>query len=224
MTRYNPPTKEKCQSPGLECDKVVCSALELLNEVGFDGLTVRRLADKLGVKAAALYWHFENKQDLINQLALKILNEGFLQKKLGALERMPWDELLRAMGTHMRKVLLKHRDGATIIARADLSQKNMFRGKDVALKVLVNQGMSAELAIFAMITVSRYTLGFVFEEQSDPLSNAEKAAISRQWLAEGQKIIGPGFTQIDGEKIIDPEYRFQQGLEIIISGIEHKLS
>lgn len=53
----------------LQRDTVVRAALTLLNEVGLDGLTTRRLAERLGVQQPALYWHFKNKQALIGALA-----------------------------------------------------------------------------------------------------------------------------------------------------------
>jgi len=50
----------------LERDLVVNTALKLLDEVGLDGLTLRKLAAELGVQAPALYWHFKNKQALLD--------------------------------------------------------------------------------------------------------------------------------------------------------------
>src|ERR1700688_4158094 len=48
---------------------VVRTALRILDEVGLDGLTVRKLASELGVQAPALYWHFKNKQALLDEMA-----------------------------------------------------------------------------------------------------------------------------------------------------------
>src|ERR1700742_1611977 len=61
---------------GLERGKVVSAALRLLDEVGRDGLTTRRLAEDLGVRGPALYWHFENKQALTDAMAYQILAES----------------------------------------------------------------------------------------------------------------------------------------------------
>ena len=46
----------------IQREAVVARALDLLDEVGIEGLTMRRLADAMGIKAASLYWHFSNKQ------------------------------------------------------------------------------------------------------------------------------------------------------------------
>ena len=55
--------------PLLDREHVVRVALRLLDEAGLDGLTLRRLAAELDVKAPALYWHFANKQDLLDHMA-----------------------------------------------------------------------------------------------------------------------------------------------------------
>ena len=61
----------------LERPMVVRKALELLNETGLDGLTTRRLADALGVQGPALYWHFKNKQELIDEMARALLADAY---------------------------------------------------------------------------------------------------------------------------------------------------
>ncbi|MDF2848837.1 MAG: TetR family transcriptional regulator, partial [Oerskovia sp.] len=57
----------------LDRERVVRAALALLDEVGLDGLTLRRLAQDLGVKAPALYWHFASKADLLHEMAATML-------------------------------------------------------------------------------------------------------------------------------------------------------
>ncbi|HEL6087280.1 TPA: TetR/AcrR family transcriptional regulator C-terminal domain-containing protein [Escherichia coli] len=49
----------------LQPNTVIRAALDLLNEVGVDGLTTRKLAERLGVQQPALYWHFRNKRALL---------------------------------------------------------------------------------------------------------------------------------------------------------------
>ncbi|GGP13483.1 TetR family transcriptional regulator [Nonomuraea glycinis] len=46
---------------GITREKVVAAALELLDEKGIEGVTVRALAERLDVRAPALYWHLRNK-------------------------------------------------------------------------------------------------------------------------------------------------------------------
>jgi AcrR family transcriptional regulator len=57
------------QKPPLRRDSIVAAARELMSEVGFEGMSLRRLATKIGVTAPALYAHVESKGDLLTALA-----------------------------------------------------------------------------------------------------------------------------------------------------------
>ena len=56
----------------LDRQTVVRAALRLLDRAGLDGLTVRKLAGELGVQAPALYWHFKNKEELLEEMATTV--------------------------------------------------------------------------------------------------------------------------------------------------------
>lgn len=58
--------------PGLSRDRIVAVALELVEAEGLEGLTMRRLAGKLGVAATAIYWHVGDKEALLDALAERI--------------------------------------------------------------------------------------------------------------------------------------------------------
>ncbi len=59
----------------LDKEQVIDNALILLNEVGMEGLTTRKLAQKLGVEQPTLYWHVKNKRALLDALAETILQK-----------------------------------------------------------------------------------------------------------------------------------------------------
>ena len=59
----------------LDRDTVIGAALDLLDEVGVDGLTTRKLAQRLDVQQPALYWHFRSKRALLDKLAETMLAE-----------------------------------------------------------------------------------------------------------------------------------------------------
>lgn len=155
------------RSPNLEPEKVLVVALQLLDEVGFAGLTLRRLASRLSVKAAALYWHFENKQDLVDQLATKIIFDEFMRVK-PQMDNADWRSLLTITATGFHDALRRYRDGALIIASADLTKTEASETEIYVLQRLQQEGFTPELASTALFSVSRYTLGFVFEEQTEP--------------------------------------------------------
>ncbi len=62
---------EETQS-GLTRERLVAAALALINEEGLEGLSMRALAERLDVKAASLYWHVRDRQELFELLAEEI--------------------------------------------------------------------------------------------------------------------------------------------------------
>src|SRR4051795_8991707 len=54
-------------------ERIVSTALELLDEEGMDALTVRALAARLDVRAPTLYWHVRNKQELLDEMATEVM-------------------------------------------------------------------------------------------------------------------------------------------------------
>src|SRR5215469_3450903 len=101
--------------PSLDRAAVVQTALELLKKVGLDGLTTRRLADELGVKSPALYWHFHNKQDLLDAMADAFVRDaGMGPPRSGE----TWQEWLARRVRAYRATLLAYPDSARIVAQA----------------------------------------------------------------------------------------------------------
>ncbi len=64
----------RLKAPPLDETRVLDAAFNVLESHGFEGLTIRRIADVLGVKNPALYWHFRNKQDIVNGMAGRLLD------------------------------------------------------------------------------------------------------------------------------------------------------
>src|SRR6266481_1605251 len=103
-------------SVGVKQELIVRAALTLLDEVGLEGLTMRRLATALKIQAPSLYWHFPNKQALLDGMADAIFGAVSLPRKL---KSKAWDERLKAVIRAIRRSLQPRllragfRDGGT---------------------------------------------------------------------------------------------------------------
>lgn len=88
---------------------IVEAAMDILDSFGLGDMTMRRVADQLGVAPGALYWHIANKQDLLSAIAEQLLSP---------LTTDGTQEDPAAFCRELRRALLSHRDGAEVIASA----------------------------------------------------------------------------------------------------------
>ncbi|HWJ66652.1 MAG TPA: TetR family transcriptional regulator [Nocardioides sp.] len=91
---------------------VVERAIAVLDERGIDGLTMRKLAGELGVQPGALYHHFDGKDALLQAVADEILRRGRRPAEI-----MAWDAEVHLLCLGLRDAMLRHRDGALLIAQ-----------------------------------------------------------------------------------------------------------
>ncbi|WP_235213453.1 TetR/AcrR family transcriptional regulator C-terminal domain-containing protein [Amycolatopsis sp. MJM2582] len=142
-------------------DGYVRAALELLDEVGLDGLSLRKLGEKLGVRGPALYTHFKSKQALLDQMA-----ETMLDDRLAPLDDPAamddWAEWLARRARTIRATLLSYRDGARLHAGSRPTGRSAMTP---LIKPLLRAGFAEEDATHAILAISRYTLGCAIDEQ-----------------------------------------------------------
>ncbi|MBV8527763.1 MAG: TetR family transcriptional regulator [Candidatus Dormibacteraeota bacterium] len=142
---------------------MVDAALELLAESGIDGLSMRALADRLGVKAASLYWHVRDKQQVLELLADALL--GRVSVPSGASD---WRDQVRAACAQLADLLADEATaGAVILAALPVIQRSGLTTQ--LTRVLADAGLpEAGAAAFALIVDVAATAGLagpaVFEE------------------------------------------------------------
>lgn len=156
----------------LDRPAIVAAALDLLDEVGIDGLSTRVLAARLGVKGPSLYWHFKNRRALLDHMA-----EALLADALPAPDAMPgdWRGWLAAGARGIRRAAMSRRDGARVMAGAQPTGEGAV---DFAAMTgrLVNDGFSPFEARASLMALGRYALGWVLDEQIAPGRTAASEA------------------------------------------------
>ena len=161
---------EHKRAAGLTRPTIVHTALGLLDQVGLDGLTVRRLAAALGVQSPALYWHFRSKQELLDQMADAIIQAAGMGPPH---QGESWQDWLARRARAYRRSLHAHRDGARLVAGAQWLNPATIRTFDRELAAMVDRGFTPVLALRTISTLSYYVTGFVLQEQASPQEDAE---------------------------------------------------
>jgi TetR/AcrR family tetracycline transcriptional repressor len=209
---------------GLDRDAIVTTALGLLDDVGLDGLTLRRLAQELGVQAPALYWHVRNKRELLDLMAARIMFDNVQMTELGP--GQTWSDLLRANAHGQRRALLAHRDGARLVAGARPLEELLPLLEQI-LSPLVEAGFTPGQAMRANMTLSLFVGGFVLEEQAERARWAEQA-LTDDDRAEFLRLVSrPGLETVITAfaESGDPngEDAFREGVQLIIDGLAQVL-
>ncbi|HWO60555.1 MAG TPA: TetR/AcrR family transcriptional regulator C-terminal domain-containing protein [Umezawaea sp.] len=180
---------------------VVAEALDLLDEVGLDAVSTRRLAKRLGVEQPSLYWHFRTKKDLLAAMAEAAMAPH-------ATQPLPtpdddWRTWFLENTRSFRHTLLMRRDGARLHAGSTpTGDLKRLRHK---YEFLVASGVPEREAAMAMLATSRFTLGSVLEEQAD-LSLDDSADLPSELPR------------------IDHDSAFESGLNLLLDGLVHRIA
>jgi TetR/AcrR family tetracycline transcriptional repressor len=206
---------------GITREKVVDAALELLDDKGIEGVTVRALAERLDVRAPALYWHLRNKRELLDEMSTTVL------RRIADVLPAPgasWSEDLAAYARVLRAEYLRHRDGARTFSGARVSDPAVVvRVKEPLYQRWTKAGLTLAEADDALDVVVAFVVGFVIEEQ-ERLQSADTDP-TRYSLAERDAGLGEGAPLIKaaGHLRDDGEERFERHLGIVLDGLTARL-
>lgn len=175
---------------------VVAEALDLLDEVGLDGVSTRKLAQRLGVEQPALYWHFTRKEDLLVAMA-----EAAMLPQTSAplpVRGDDWQTWFLENHRRFRRTLLMHRDGARLHAGTFPSGGDL---EVLLAKIafLQDAGIPAVAAQSAMMAAGQLALGNALEAQ-----------------AAGDASPPPGLEAVDHEQ------GFETGLQLLVRGLDQQ--
>lgn len=212
--------------PALDQRQIVQAALQLLDEVGYEGLTMRNLAKKLGIKAASLYWHVHDKQDLMRLLADEICAPMREPDRT-----LAWPDQLEVLGNEYRRILLAHRDAARVLASSGApSGPNILRLTEILLRTLLDAGFGPKDAAYAGFLLNDYVVMFVSEEAqfaNAPTESgaAEVSSSTKNWFKALPRHDYPSVIALADHLIeSDSDERFRFGMKILRNGLETHLA
>jgi TetR/AcrR family tetracycline transcriptional repressor len=202
-------------------EMVARSGLKLLNDVGLEQLTLRRLAVELKVQAPTLYWHFKSKQELLDEMATMVLADG-ARELVPTRKSLDWRVWAATFGSGLRKTLLKYRDGARMVSGSHLNNTEYMETSELIATRMVEAGFSVRQTVVLLSTIYNYTLSFVMEEQAvfpnpgqrSPQYDLEKRNARLDpakfpLLRQGGSILFDRFDR-----------RYKEGLDLILNGAQ----
>jgi TetR/AcrR family tetracycline transcriptional repressor len=210
-------------------DDVVDAAVDLLAEVGLEGLSLRRLARQLGVSAPTLYWHVADKRTLLDHVAERLLVDQWQVTPPAPGE--DWADWLRERATAQYRALIAHRDAARVLAGNRPTEAAMPAVEQV-LGTLVDAGFTPAQAFASIQAVGNLVIGSALEYQAE----RERDALAARAGHSGH----PGHAVHDPERFpqhaalaalladrpehgADHDALFRHGLDLMIAGLRVQL-
>jgi TetR/AcrR family transcriptional regulator, tetracycline repressor protein len=168
------PARAPGQRAGLTRPRVLATAHELLAERGIDALTMRALAERLGVSPNTLYSHVADKTDLVDAILDDVLAE--VEAPLADAEDPTAG--LQALMASTHEVLLAHPDLVPLyVARQGARGPNAHRLGDVMLALLDRAGVRGDAALEARRVLIVYTIGFAAFANRPPFEDSAEGPV-----------------------------------------------
>ena len=194
----------------LTAERIVESAIELIDREGQEALSMRHLGAALGVEAMSLYRHFPSKHALLESVVGRLLAELVLPVPGAA----PWQESFRALARDYRRLLLRHPNAIPLLATLQLSNPAALGAASAVMALLRHAGFDARTAFHVLATAESFVIGFAYWEagtagirggEPPPLPPGADPYIVESW------------TEIAGA---DCAVAFEFGLDTFVAGLE----
>ncbi|UVC09355.1 TetR/AcrR family transcriptional regulator C-terminal domain-containing protein [Rhizobium sp. TH2] len=207
---------QSSQEPPLSLERIVATAIELLDALGIDGLKMRRLADRLGAGAMSLYWHVDNKDEVFD-LALDSVLE-YRAPAQGA-EARDWRGDVVHMIEDWRASMLRHPWSVSLLPRRSLGPNILIR-LELLSKTLSGAGVADADLNVAIWSLWNYVIGATITRASFDLSDDDQAAAQERLtrLCEHYPTIERSRLLLDN----DWDGAFRKGLDFLLDGLAPK--
>jgi AcrR family transcriptional regulator len=200
----------------LSLESIVDVAIELVEEHGYAALTMRRIADRLGVGAMTLYGYFRTKEQLLGAVADRMLG----QVELPTDQELPWQEQAVGVLSAVHALLTAHPQLAEIVARQSVDGLSASRCSELLLGALRQAGLDDRQAVLAYDALSAFTVAFALREAA----RREQTALTRQRLLAIDELPAQDYSNVRelswllvGRGITG---RFEEALRIFLRGLE----
>ncbi|HEX6678330.1 MAG TPA: TetR/AcrR family transcriptional regulator C-terminal domain-containing protein [Actinomycetes bacterium] len=206
--------------PPLTKQRVLRAALALADRGGVGSLSMRKLAQELGVEAMSLYHHVANKDEILDGLVDVVFGEIDLPTGEAG-----WKAAMRRRAISAREALRRHPWAIGLMESRSTPGSANVRHHDAVLGILRNAGFTVALAAHAYSLLDSYIYGFALQEASLPFHTPEETAeVARTIMAGFPADAYPYLTEIAVEHVLQPGYdygnEFLFGLDLILDGLD----
>jgi AcrR family transcriptional regulator len=216
-TRIEPSAERRTP---LSRERVLRAAFDRTDKDGIESLSMRKLAQELGVEAMSLYRHVRNKGEIIDGMIDLVFGEIGLPPR-GA----DWKSAMRQRAISAREVLARHRWAIGLMESRSTPGPATLQHHDAVIGCLRAAGFSIAMAAHAYSLLDSYIYGFALQQASLRFKTSEEAvevadSIRRQFPADAY----PHLVELTVQHVLQPGYdyadEFEFGLDLILDGLD----
>ncbi|MFD3520780.1 TetR/AcrR family transcriptional regulator [Streptomyces sp. NPDC058653] len=203
----------------LSRERVIRTAVAVADEKGSAALTMRAVAEPLGVEAMSLYHHVAGREDIL---------DGMVDAVFGEIELPPrgtdWKSAMRRRAESARAVLLRHPWAVGLMDSRTRPGPATLGHHDAVIGALRAGGFSVPMAAHAVSLIDSYLYGFVIQEVSLPFNSSEELdEVAGNILGDMASDAYPHLTELAVEHALKPGYaygdEFPFGLALILDAL-----
>ncbi|WP_072753043.1 TetR/AcrR family transcriptional regulator [Rhodococcus maanshanensis] len=205
----------------LSRDRVLEAAIRVADRGGAPAITMRRVAQELGVEAMSLYHHVPNKDAILDG----VVDAVFAAIELPDAECDDWRDAIRARARSARTVLSRHSWALGLMDSRRNPGPATLRHHDAVLGVLREAGFPLPMAAHAVSLVDSYIGGFVLQEANLPVTTPHDVEeVAGSILEQLPAAELPYLTEMIVDHALQPGYdhtsEFGYGLDLILDALE----
>jgi AcrR family transcriptional regulator len=205
--------------PRIPLDRIIATALQIVDDEGADALSMRTLAQRLDSGTATLYRHFASRADLIAHVVDRVF--GTVELDVEKLRAMPWQEACKSASHSMFDALRRHQNVTPLLAEDVPIGPNALAAREQMIAFLLANGFPPALAARSYATLARYVLGFAIQLPSNR-ENLDDAGLA-QVFHDLDPAQFPATVAVADSLPVPWEDEFAFGLELIVDGLTQAL-
>jgi AcrR family transcriptional regulator len=226
-----PPRGVRARTP-ISLERIVETALRIVDAEGTDGVTMRRVASELGTGPASLYAYVASREELLRQVHDRVITEVALPD----FDALPWREAMRAWALSIHDVYHRHGDIALLSFAEIPVGPEALRAAEVTASGLLRAGVPEQVAMWALDRIALYVAadayeGWLLSRRFGGETVAESEARAMAYFEQ----VGEYFRALPAERFPtlvghldammggDGEARFLFGLDLLLDGIESRI-
>lgn len=205
----------------LDRARIIEGAVEVADQIGLEPLTIRRLAEHLGVKPMTLYHYVDGKDDIIDGMVGRVFDE------VGATDTtISWKDAIRARARSLRDALRRHPWAIPIMESRRKPGEDILDHHEAMLRVWLGTGFPVPVVAHGVAVVDAFVYGFALQETALPLGEGggDLTDASEEVVMPLSPERYPSLMRFTMEHVMQPGYdfgaSFEAGLEYVLDGVE----